>query len=72
MCGMLMRKTWLCHLHREEAIKRDLWRAGRMSGVMGRLTGGGELKCSFCLVRGQDEGTGCWGCLVCYGYVVSG
>jgi len=39
-----MRKTRLCHLHREEAIKRDLWRAGRMSGVMGRLTGGGGVE----------------------------
>lgn len=79
LCTLQLRKTWLCHLHREEAITRVKLRTARNEArvATGQGRSGTEadpLVCPVCNVKEQDR-TGfpqVWGCLACYDIVVEG
>ncbi|KAH7333157.1 hypothetical protein BKA65DRAFT_479723 [Rhexocercosporidium sp. MPI-PUGE-AT-0058] len=66
MCTLQLRKTWLCHRHRDQAITRVKVRTARMQELVIRMSDGGVPKCAFCMEREQDPMTGAWACVCCY------
>ncbi|KAL2065840.1 hypothetical protein VTL71DRAFT_3510 [Oculimacula yallundae] len=70
LCTLQMRKTWLCHLHRDQAVTRVKARVAIMQDVVVRMSGLEGVKCPFCSEREQDVGSGAWACVACYKYVI--
>jgi hypothetical protein len=70
LCNGQIRKSWVCHEHRESGIAQMMLSAHTAREYAIRLSDGEEF-CIGCMVNKPDDSCQAWGCFVCREWVYS-